>query len=245
MHHRCAFLGIFAAAILAGCQSAQLPDPNDPKTAGVMAPEVVRNNLKGAAEAVFLRVRVREITDEEGHAILREYADELLANVKADQVRPELAWEYAEALMTARRWNEAIPYLEVAAKVAATEDRRVNDTLRLARCFAETDRPQEAIATARKVFDAPPPDKAPILTAVLLEIAPAIQGKGADVDLARLLEDAITQSQETKVDAESQAGAIFLAARPVHIANAQRLILSLYEGAGRRDLALKAAERMP
>lgn len=239
-----AALGVIAVALVfGGCQSPKLPDPNDPKTVGVIAPDVLRNLLKGAATQFYSRVRTREITDAEAQEFLTEYANDLLKTVQAKDVPADRAWEYAEVLMTAKRWKDARKFLELAVKNPESEDRRVNDNLRLARVQAMLGEVELAAKTARSVFDAKPVDKAPILTAVLLEIVPAGEGKKKDVELALLLEDAIYQSRDAQVDPSTEAGAKYLAARPFHVRNAWEKIQELYERAGKPEEGGKAAKR--
>lgn len=228
---------------MAGCQTQTLPDPNDPKAVGMLAPDVLRNLLQGAATQFFSRVKTGEITDEQARDYLAEYANELLQTVQPDQVDPSKAWEYAEVLMAAKRYDETEKFLEIAVKVAKTQNRRVNDRLRLARIRAMKGNVKEAIELTRSVFDAPPQDKAPILTATYLEIVPAAPKKKHNLELAKLLEEAIQQSTETVVDPQTEGGAKFLAARPYHIRNAWKKIFELYDEIGRADLASEAAKR--
>ncbi len=234
---------VVVAVGIGGCQSPKLPDPNDPKTVGVIAPDVLRNLLKGAATQFYSRVRTREITDAEAQQYLTEYANDLLKTVQAKDVPADRAWEYAEVLMTAKRWKDAQKFLELAVKNPDSEDRRVNDNLRLARVQATLGDVDAAVKSARSVFNAKPVDKAPILTAVLLEIVPAGEGKKKDAELALLLEEAVYQSRDAQVDPSTEAGAKYLAARPFHVRNAWEKIQELYERAGKPEEGAKAAQR--
>jgi tetratricopeptide (TPR) repeat protein len=238
---RLLLLALCAAAC--GCKTGTLPDPNDPNAAGVVQAAVLRNSLDGAADAIFSRVRRREISDAQGRRMLAQYANELLASVKIDKVPPEMAWEYADVFRTARRWKEARQFLEVAVKSAKNEDRRVNDSLRLAETMARMGDVKEALPVVRSTFSAPPQEKAPILIGVLLEFVPAARGKGQDVEVARVLEGAIDQAGKTLVDPNTEAGAAFLFARPQHSNRAWATVIELYQAAGRDDLARQAAER--
>jgi len=229
---------------LAGCQTTQLADPNDPNNSAVIQPDVLRNNLDGAADSIFSRVKSREITDEEGHRYLTKYANELLRSVKIDRIPPDRAWEYGEVFLAAKRWQEAKKFLEIAVKHAKNEDRRVNDSLRLARAMAQLGEVEPAIPIIRSTFSAPPQEKAPILISVRLEFTPAAQGKGHDVDVAKLLVDAVEQSKQTIVDPNTEAGAIFLGAQPAHIRMAYGQAIDLFESAGRKDLADQTAAKL-
>jgi len=223
-------VAVLAGLLLAGCQSPTLPDPNDPKNAGSMAPEVLRRNLAGAADAFFDRARHHEITDEEARKMLSDYATELLKDIRPDEVQPNQAWEYAEVLIAANRFADAEKMLKMALKDVESEDRRVNDSLRLARCQAMLGDITTAIATAKSTFNASPRDKAPILLGVLMEVVPAGRGKGADAQLAELLTEAIEQGKQATVDTTSESGKTYMLALPYHIHRAQRVIRELQSG---------------
>ena len=222
--------GLILGMFLAGCQSPTLPDPNDPKNAGVMAPEVLRRNLAGAADAFFDRARHREITDAEARKMLTDYATELLKDIRPNEVQASQAWEYAEVLIAANRFADAEKMLMVALKNPQTEDRRVNDSLRLARCQAMLGDVNAAIATARTTFTAAPQEKAPILLAILMEVVPAGRGKGADAALADLLSEAIEQGRQVSVDSSTESGKSYFLALSYHIRRAEKVISELRAG---------------
>ncbi len=218
--------------LLAGCRLPAFPDPNDPKLAGGQQAEVLRRQVKGASDALFARVIGGEITDQQYKDLLADYTDNLLNGVKVETLDPQTAWQYGEVFRTGRMWDKAETTYRIAVKAARDDDRRVNDTLGLAEALAQEDKVAEAIAEARKTFDAPPAAKAPILYGVLYQIAPAGRGKGKDAALARLLEDAIRQSDLVKVDESSDAGKAFTAALSHHQHNARRLAADLYLSSG-------------
>ncbi|HEY0866520.1 MAG TPA: hypothetical protein VGE01_04040 [Fimbriimonas sp.] len=234
---------LLGAAVLAGCQSPTLPDPNDPNDVTVVQPQVLRASLRGAAEALNERLEKGEIDQQRYDQLMAEYAEDLLGQTKIERIPHGQAWEYAEIFRTAQRWQDAEKVLRIAVKAAKNEDRRVNDSLRLAHALAQLNKVPEALEVARSTFDTPAQEKAPILTAVLLEIVPAAKGKGSDMELARLLEDAIGQADQTIVDPDTQPGSAFIAARPHHIRNAWRTVVDLYRAVGREDLAAEAIRR--
>lgn len=194
---------------------------------------MLRRQVKGASDALFARVIGGEITDGQYRDLLAQYTDDLLKGVQIESVDPTRAWEYGEVFKTGRLWSRAESAYRIAVKVAKDEDRRVNDTLQLANALAHEGKVPEAIAEARKTFDTPPEAKPPILYAAYLEIAPAGKGKGHDAELARLLEDAIRQSDLARVDASKDEGKAFLGALPHHQRNARRLAAELYLSAGK------------
>lgn len=221
--------------LLSGCRFSTWPDPNDPRGAGVQQPEVLRRQVKGASDALFARVIGAEISDRQYKDLLADYTDSLLKGVKVEDVDPSRAWEYGEVFRTGRLWAKAEAAYRVAVEAAKDDDRRVNDTLRLGEALAQQGRIAEGVAEARRAFDAPPEYKAPILYGVLYEIAPGGRGKGGkkgDAALARLLEDAIRQSNLVKVDERTDAGEAFVTALPHHQHNARRLAADLYLSSG-------------
>jgi hypothetical protein len=226
---------------LVGCNSPTLPDPNDPNEVGVVQPDVLRNNIQSVSDNLFARVQKGEISDAKFQELMGDYANKLLESAKIKTVPADRAWEYADVFRTARRWKEAKIYLEIAVKAAKNEDRRVNDSLRLAEANAQLGDIKAGIALVRSTFTAPPPEKAPILISTLLEFVPAAEGKGHDGDLAKLLLDAIPQAEKTLVDPKFDAGAAYIAARPHHIQNAFIRAIGLYTSAGQNDKAREAA----
>ncbi|HWA81902.1 MAG TPA: hypothetical protein VG820_00605 [Fimbriimonadaceae bacterium] len=223
------------------------PNPNDPRQAGVLTPEVLRRILAGASDSLQEREMKGEIDDAKFHELMSEAANRLLDEVDIGRIPPKQAWEYGEIYITAQRWEDAKKALLIAVKAAKNDDRRVNDKLRLARVMAELNDVPGAISTARSTFDVPDGATAPILPATLLEIVKAGEGKAHDAELAALLEDAIKCEMRTIVDPKSKPGQDFLTARPFHIRNAWRKVVELYVAAGKTqeaDSAEKRAEQM-
>ncbi|AIE85213.1 hypothetical protein [Fimbriimonas ginsengisoli] len=240
-------LALSVLFVLYGCRTGTLPNPNDPKDVGMLSPQVMRRNLASVTESLANRHARRELTDREYRDLVTKAANELLESVDPSNVAPAQAWEFGEVLRDGKRWPEAEKVLRTAVKYAVStknEDRRVNDTLRLARAIAEQGRTEEAIKTARTVFDASPVQSAPILLGVYLEIVPAVhEPKGHEVELAKLIEDAIAIHMRTLVDKGTEAGKLFLAARAHHVAAAWRVASALYDAGGRHDAAMKALEK--
>lgn len=236
--------GIAALVVVQGCRFAPLPDPNDPKDVGVLAPEVLRRKLKWASENLNERVAKGEIDEDQAQEMISSYADDLIKSAPIEQIDVDRAWEYGEVFRTARRWDMARAVLTVAVKNAKGEDRRVNDSLRLAHVMAMQGDTDEALDMAESVLNAKPNDSAPILPAVLLEIVPAAENKGQDERLARLLEKAIDKHNTTIVDPKLPAGEAFLTAKPYHIRRAWSKVIVLYRRAGNETEADAAVQRM-
>ena len=234
---------IFAAALVAGCNTPTLEDPNDAKSAGLLAPEVIRRQLKGTSDMLLDRVGRGEITDAEFQELISKRANELLKDLPMEKIADEKAWEYGEIFRTAKQYPKAKTMLLTAVDHAIktkNEDRRVNDLIRLSHVQAMLGEVKESIATAKRTFDAKPEASAPILPGVLLEIVPAARDKSHDAELAALLETAIEKHVVTIVDPKTEAGQAFLMARPHHVRNAWRTVFDLFAKSGNEAEARRA-----
>ena len=232
---------LIIAMFLVGCHTPTIANPNDPAQVGVLSGENIVDQLESASDGLALHRDKREISEMQYEAIMAQYARQLLVGFSSGK-----AFKYGKALITAQMWPEAKQVLEVAvneAKLAHNEDRRINDTIRLARVLAELDDAKGAIETARTVFDAKPRDSAPILLGVLYDIVPRARLRGVDVELAKLIEDAIQINMRVLVDPSTKEGALFLNARPRHVHIAWETVISLYTDANRPDLASEATKK--
>lgn len=238
-------LGLGLTVSMAGCQTGKVPNPNDPADVGAISADTLRRNLSAVTDSLANRRIKHEIDNQQYRDLVAKAANELVTAVDPNKIPPAQAWKYAEVLKDAEQWKEAEPVFQIAIKNAQdtkNEDRRVNDSLRLAVVLAHLGKYAEALKAARATFDTPPNQSAPILVSVLLELTPVVRGHGQDLELAKLLEDAISIHQRTKVDPNSDAGKAFLMARPFHIDHAWTEIQALDRAAGREDLA-KAAQQ--
>jgi len=193
---------------------------------------VLRRNLDNANKLLEHRQAVGEITEEQRAALLQKYAEELLSHIRIKKIPEKSAWEYGDVFKVAQRWPQAKEAYSIAVSYAKTEDRRVNDSLRLALALVNLNEVDEGILMARSVFDTTDTNAAPILPAILYEIVPAGMGKGRDGELARLVEDAIAEHARTQVDPGTEAGKAFLIARPHHVLKGYRQASKLYRSAG-------------
>lgn len=231
------------ALLLSGCSGGlgQYTDPND--TANIAAnPDIMMRNIKDVRERLNTRVRKGEITPEEREAKIKKMTSEYVDLINPEDIREDNAWLFGDLFRDKGDWKKAYELFDIARKSAANEDRRVNDELRFARCAAHLGKVDEALSAAKATFKTTPPNKAPILPAVLYEIVEEGKGKGKDLELAQLLETSITQHLETSVDPSTDAGKAFLAARKHHIEVAWSKVVELYQSAGRMDLARKAIQ---
>lgn len=237
---RSRWLSLSLLLLLGGCHLVQYPDPNVAKPGTLVDAKVLRRNLVAVHTDLERRVAKGEITRPQKNELIKEYCDKVLVDVNLQTVPKSQAWEYADVVRQAERWDQAYDLLKVAVSSAKNEDRRVNDSLKMAWCAAHLNKLDEAFRLARSTFSTPPEGKAPILYGILYEIAPDMEGKGRDVDVAKLIEDAIDQHEQVRVDPASDSGKAFLGTRAHHIRRAWDEVLKLYVKAGRTDLA-KAA----
>ncbi len=215
--------------LLLGC--GQYPNPNDLRTA---APSdqvnIAHELLVQATDSLAVKVQKGMMTDQGRLDKIREYSEELLGQIDQKTVPPSDDWMLAGLLRSTGRWKEAEVALTRAVKFAKDEDRRINDTLRLAEAMAHNGKVEEGIATVRKTFNAKDEDTAPILLSTLYEFTPAAEKKGFDKQIADLLEGAIECHMRTKVDPNTEEGKLFGVAARYHINKARTKIAQLRSG---------------
>lgn len=237
------WLSLTILALVAGCRLVQYPDPNVARPGDLVDAKVLRRNLVAVHTDLERRVAKGEISRDQKNELIKRYCDKALVDVNLETVPKSQAWEYADVVRQADRWPQAYDLLKLAVASAKNEDRRVNDSLKLAWCAAHLGKTDEAFRLARSTFSTPPEGKAPILFGILYEIAPDLEGKGRDVEVAQLIEEAIAQHEQVKVDPTSESGKVFLATRSHHIRRAWDEVLKIYVKTGRNDLAKKALSK--
>ena len=232
---------------LAGCRSGTLPNPNDPKDVGGITIDNLEDQLSCVSDMLLGREAKGQITDKQFHELMQEEAAKLLKGLDTDKTDVSKLWQVGDVMLTAKEWDRAKPILEAAitwAKENHNDDRWVNDSLRLAHVEAELNKVPEAIKTARSVFAVSPFGAAPILYGVLYDIAPAARGKGHDLELAKLIEDAMVIDLHVRVDTRFEGSREFVKRRPDHLRNAWAFIEKLYDDANRPDLKAQARQRL-
>jgi len=232
---------LLLVALAFGC-GRTLRDQNERILKGPLTGDLVRQELADDNRVLQGRLERGEIDEAKSRSLMKLEATDLVDKIDFANIPAAKAWEFGEAYRTAEMWPQAAKLYEEAVKVAPDEDRRVNDTLHLAEALAHLGMAKAAIATAKKVMNAAPSASAPILYGVLYQIAPAAKGQGADVELARLLEQAIGKHQATVVDPKTDAGAAFLRAKGTHITRAYLLASELYAQGGDAADAERARE---
>lgn len=235
-------LGVGTAGLLSGCQSAVRLDPNEPVNAMHSSADSLRANLDSAYDDLEYRVRRGEFTAEERDARLQEHAAAFVKNIDINRLPVDDLWKYGEIFRTAGRWDLARAAYALALKNATTDDRRVNDSLKLAFAEVKLGNIPAAFPLVRSTYQAAPGDKGAILPAVLLEIVPAAAGKGYEAEFAALLVEAIRQHETVVVDPETEGGRAFIAAKIYHIRNAWVLAINLYNKAGQTAQSAKTRQ---
>jgi hypothetical protein len=217
-----AILAVLAAVVLFQLRGLEPPpDPNDPTKNTLMAAEVLRRNLKVTSDAANMRVGKGEWGPRRAKRKVSEAAAEMVKHIQIEHIQPTEAWEYGEVLWTAKQWDKAADVLELAVKSAKTEDRRINDTLRLAQCYVALEQLDRGLTLARTTFNAKPADSEPLIPSILLELVPLARNQGKNEELAKLLEDAIPIYARTEMKSGTQRHRDFLVAKPFLIKQAR------------------------
>jgi len=231
---------------LAGCHSSTLPNPNDPLD-GPLTTDNMLGQFDSISEGYQARWAKGQITDEQFHAALQKSAESLLRGFNPDKLDITKAWLVgSKLLINAKRWSQAKQVFAESvewAKINHNEDRRVNDTLYLARVEAEMGNVPGALKLARSVFNTDPRNMPPILYHAHDKIAVAVRGKGADLELASFLEDAIHTAMNAQVDPKSEAGRAFLYTLPYRIRDAWETVADLYTDVHQPELAARARQQ--
>lgn len=243
MQHVIKFLWTsLACMVVAGCASEVIPDPNDPASDELVSGEILLRNINEASQGLEERVATGEISRTKKEQLLQAMVKSMLKDIDLKHVSKKEAWQFGDAYRLAGDWATAKTLYVKAVSSATNNDRLVNDSLRLARVQAHQGEVTAAITTSRSTFKVAPEDKAPILMAVLYEVVPEAVGKGHDEELAKLIEEAISQHEQTIVDAKKEPGRAFLVARPLHVHNAWIRIARLYQSAGNMKEAQRAIQ---
>lgn len=230
--------------ITVGCQTGKLPDPNSENEIANY-PEIMMRNLVNWRTKLDRKVAKRELTPDQRDTMMSEKTNEYLKLITPDLATEENAWVYGDLFRDGGRWDDAYRLYDAARKAAKTDDRRVNDSLRFARAAAKLKRHDEALAAVKSTFDSPAEEKAPILPAVLYEVVAAAEEdkKAPYSKYAKVLEEAIKQHLVTQVDASTDPGKAFLAAKPTHLSRAWSKVVGLYQEGGDLNSARAAIKR--
>ncbi len=239
MTKRCLPLAV-AVVLAAGCEFGQIPDQSEPGPDSLYDGALLQQNVRRVAELLDDRVIRGQITLAEKQELLSAYIGEQVADVVRDDIPADQVWRFADVYRQMEDWQTTHDLYTIAVTTARTEDRRVNDSLRLAEATAQLGDIQEGMDLVRSTFDVQPEGKAPILMATLYEFAPVAQGRGHDHALALLREEAAVQHLQTIVDPQSEAGRLFIQARRYHLRQAWFAVIRLYRSAD-DDEAMRAA----
>lgn len=228
--------------LMAGCRTGTIPDPNEPAMSNVPNGDALSRNIRDLMELLDDRQSRGEITADKRNILQKKVITDLLNRVDVANIRPAQAWQFGDAYRLAGDWAKARDLYAVAVKASKTEDRRINDSLRLARAQANLGESEAAVSTCRTTFDSQPQDKAPILLAVLYEIVQEGYEKSKSEIWATILEQAIEQHKQVIVDPGSKGGRAFLLARPAHIRNAWIKVAKIYQDLNMAERAREAVK---
>ncbi len=240
---RLALLGLLVVGSLVGCRFGQMPNPHKPVLVGKFDGEALQKNVRAVDETLTDRLVRGEIDLETKRNLYHEYIRKQVGEIDLKAIPVDQVWRYADVYRQLEDWKTTDALYTRAVEDAKDEDRRVNDTLRLGEVKARLNDVPKGIELIRSTFTAQPGGKAPILMAVLYEFAPAALGQGHDLEVATLLENAIEQHLLTNVDPSTEAGALFLEARPHHLSRAWEVIVRIYRETGDEQMFRAAIER--
>ncbi len=229
--------------LVTGCHFSQIPDPNDVAEISKLDGKALQERVSLVRRTLDIYQRQGRIDQSESTVLLANYVEDQLEGVETAQIPSQQAWRFGDVYRQAENWEKTRELYTIAVTNAKSEDRRVNDTLRLAEATAQLGDVPAGIDMVRSTFDTDPGDKGPILMATLYEFVPACLNQGFDDELARVLEDAVGEHMKTIVDPKTDEGLAFLDVRPVHINRAYGLIIRLYQSAGEYEEARNAARR--
>ena len=229
-----------AVVLAAGCEFGQIPDQSEPGPDSLYDGALLQQNVRRVDEVLNDRVMRGQINLAEKQELLNAYISEQVADLVREDIPADQVWRFADVYRQMEDWQTTHELYTIAVTTAESEDRRVNDSLRLAEATAQLGDVQEGMDLVRSTFDVDPEGKAPILMATLYEFAPVAEGRGHDHALAVLLEEAALQHLLTIVDAESEAGRLFMQARRYHLRKAWFAIIRLYRSED-DDEAMRAA----
>ena len=227
MTKRCLPLAV-AVVLAAGCEFGQIPDQSEPGPDSLYDGALLQQNVQRVADVLNDRVIRGQISRAEKQELLSAYIGEQVADLVRDDIPADQVWRFADVYRQMEDWQTTHDLYTIAVTTAESEDRRVNDSLRLAEATARLGNIEEGMDLVRSTFDVDPEGKAPILMATLYEFALAVRGRGHDRALALLLEDAALQHMQTVIDPKSEAGRRFMQARRYHVREAWFAIIRLY-----------------
>ena len=177
---RTRYLVLLGVLFIGGCHTGTLPNPNEPADMGGLSQENIHDQFTCFSEMLQARQARGEITSKEFSELLAKATAPLLVGFNLDKVDVSKANQMADILIQVKDWQDAKKVLEgsiVWAQLNRNEDRRVNDTLKLAHVQAEIADVPGAIKTARTVFNVRAEDAVPVLFETLYQIALLLKEK--------------------------------------------------------------------
>lgn len=204
-----------------GCATPPVPNPNSTFIPQNLSPGQALNLLRRANVLFQARIRTGTLQRADLDQLNQLYAQDIAQALDIRKMQLADAWTFGEVYRSARDWGQARIAFERAVQNNSHE-RWVVDRLRLAESLAWLGEQDSAIRWVESTFVARPEAKAPILPAVLYEIAPPLATNGPNSAVADLLLQAIDQHRQAVVNPTTPAGQDFLAARSHHIRRAEK-----------------------
>ena len=99
---------IIALALLTGCRSGVLPDPNDPDPKQLVSGEILLRNIGEMMQTLEERVGQGEINAKQREKIVEREVGKMLKNVDVAKVPPKQAWQFGDAFRLAGNWDTAL-----------------------------------------------------------------------------------------------------------------------------------------
>lgn len=226
------------AAVFFGLKDSVPPDPNDVLQAESGGLALATRNVEELFWTLENKRANGDLDDQRASDLLQQYARQQVEQVRRTGAEKESTFTFGELLRAGKLWAEAQKvYEQVIEENPKNEDLFVNSKLRIAQCLAAQNRVPEGLAAIRETFWASSGNKPPILLGVYLDFAPVARGKGHDVEIAKVIREAVNQHLEASVNPASVSGQAFLGARRIHVQRAFQIAIALLDQAQAVDLS--------
>lgn len=226
------------ALVFYGLKDSVPPDPNDVLQVDSGGLAIATRNVEQFFWNLEAKQANGDLDADRAKVLLEEYARSQVEAVRRTGAEKESTFMFGELLRAGKLWSEAqAAYEQVLKESPDNEDLFVNSKLRIAQCMAAQDRVEEGLAAIRETFSASAGNKPPILLGVYLDFAPYAQGKGHDVELAKVIREAVDQHLAANVNPTSVSGQAFLGVRRIHVSRAFLLAIALLDKAQAVDLS--------
>ena len=104
-------VALVAVAMVGGCRLATFADPNVAPVGSLVDAHVLRRNLEEVHRNLERRIAKGEITRTRKNELIKQYCDKMLVGINLRAVPKGQAWEYADVVRQADRWDQAYDLL--------------------------------------------------------------------------------------------------------------------------------------